>query len=400
MLSDGGFDRKGKLFRAFPVYPSHVDIGTLILGLAIGIVVGALAAALWASRAGASVREDLARTRAELAGQGETAARQRESFVTLSSDVLQASQKSFLDLVRPVEASLRQVDEKLRAMEKEREGAYRELKSQVVTMGQASERLRTETATLSQALRAPHTRGRWGEIHLKRVVELSGMHKHCDFIEQTTIGAEGNVLRPDLIVHLPGGKRLIVDAKVPLTSYLEAQETTDDVIRDRKLAEHARQVKDRITSLSAKSYWEQFDDTPEFVVLFIPGESFFSAAVQRDPDLIEYGFGRGVIPASPTNLVALLKTVHFAWRQEKVAENAAEIRDLGAELYDRLATMTGHFKDLGANLDGTIKSYNQAMASLATRVIVSARKMKELGAAGPKDMPELAPVEREPTQLT
>jgi DNA recombination protein RmuC len=380
-----------------------MELGSLLLGLALGAVVGALAAALWAARVNALVREELARTQAELAGQAgqaDTATRQRESFVALSTEVLQNSQKSFLDLVRPVETSLKQVDEKLRSMEKEREGAYRELKSQVVTMGQASERLRTETATLSQALRAPHTRGRWGEIHLKRVVELAGMQAHCDFVEQTTIGAEGGALRPDLIVNLPGGKRLVVDAKVPLTSYLEAQETTDDAVRDRKLGEHARQVKDRITSLGQKSYWEQFDESPEFVVLFIPGESFFSAAVQRDPELLEYGFGRGVVPASPTNLVALLKTVHYAWQQEKVAKNAEEIRDLGVELHDRLATVAGYFKDLGANLDGTMKSYNQAMASLNTRVLVSARKMKELGAGGPKDIPELEPIERESSKLT
>jgi DNA recombination protein RmuC len=376
-----------------------MEAGSLLLGLALGAVLGGLTAALNAARATAALREDLARARAELEAQADTATRQRESFVALSTEVLQNNQKSFLELVRPVESSLRQVDEKLRSMEKEREGAYRELKSQVVTMGQASERLRTETATLSQALRAPHTRGRWGELHLKRVVELSGMQAHCDFAEQTTIGAEGGVLRPDLIVNLPGGKRLIVDAKVPLTSYLEAQETTDDVVRERKLGEHARQVKDRITSLSSKSYWEQFDDTPEFVVLFIPGEAFFSAAVQRDPELLEYGFGRGVVPASPTNLIALLKTVHYAWRQEKVAENAAEIRDLGADLYDRIATMTGYFRDLGASLDGTMKSYNQVIASLGSRVLVSARKMKELGAGGPKEIPELEPVDREPSQL-
>jgi DNA recombination protein RmuC len=376
-----------------------MEVGSLLLGLALGAVLGALAAALRAARANAGVREDLARARAELAAQADTATRQRESFVALSTEVLQNNQKSFLELVRPVESSLKQVDEKLRSMEKEREGAYRELKSEVVTMGQASERLRTETATLSQALRAPHTRGRWGELHLKRVVELSGMQAHCDFAEQTTIGAEGGVLRPDLIVNLPGGKRLIVDAKVPLTSYLEAQETTDDVVRERKLGEHARQVKERITSLSSKSYWEQFDDTPEFVVLFIPGEAFFSAAVQRDPELLEYGFGRGVVPASPTNLIALLKTVHYAWRQEIVAENAAEIRDLGADLYDRIATMTGYFRDLGASLDGTMKSYNQVIASLSSRVLVSARKMKELGAGGPKEIPELEPVDREPSPL-
>lgn len=376
-----------------------MEIASLLTGLALGAILGALAAALRAARAHAVVREDLARTRAELAGQADAATRQRESFVALSTDVLQSTQKSFLDLVRPVEASLKQVDEKLRAMEKEREGAYRELKSQVVTMGQASERLRTETATLSQALRAPHTRGRWGEIHLKRVVELSGMQAHCDFVEQPTVAAEGGALRPDVIINLPAGKRLIVDAKVPLNAYLEAQETADEALRDRKLGEHTRQVKDHITRLSQKNYWEQFEHTPEFVVLFIPGESFFSAAVQRDPELLEYGFSRGVVPASPTNLIALLKTVHYAWRQENAAANAEEIRDLGVELYERLATMTGHFKDLGASLDGTVKSYNQAMASLGSRVLVSARKMKELGAGSSKELSDPETVEREPRAL-
>jgi DNA recombination protein RmuC len=373
-----------------------MDFGAILLGLVVGALIGGLAAALWAARSGARLREDLARTRAELAAGSDTATRQRESFVALSTDVLQNSQKSFLDLVRPVEQSLKQVDEKLQAMEKEREGAYRELKSQVATMGQVSERLRTETATLSQALRAPHTRGRWGEIHLKRVVELAGMQPHCDFVEQTTVVGENSTIRPDLIVNLPGGKRLVVDAKVPLTSYLEAQETTDEAVIGQKLADHARQVKDRISRLSQRSYMDQFDQAPEFVILYMPGEAFFSAAVARDPELLEFGFTRGVVLASPTNLVALLKAIYYAWQGEKVAENAAQIRDLGAELYDRIATMTSYFKDLGASLDGSVKSYNQAVASLGSRVLVTARKMKELGAGTSKELPDPDPVEREP----
>jgi DNA recombination protein RmuC len=371
-----------------------MEIASLVIGLVLGAVLGAFGTALWAVRRAASAREDLARAQAELAARAESTSRQRETFVALSTDVLRNTQQSFLDLVRPVEASLKQVDEKLRQMEKEREGAYRELKSQVVTMGQASERLRSETATLSQALRAPHTRGRWGEIHLKRVVELSGMQAHCDFVEQSTVAGDGGALRPDVIVHLPGGKTLIVDAKVPLTSYLEAQETADEALRDRKLGEHTRQVRDHITRLSLKAYWEQFDESPEFVVLFIPGESFFSAAVQRDPDLLEFGFTRGVVPASPTNLIALLKTVHYSWGQQKAAANAEEIRDLGIELYERLATLSGHFKSLGASLDSAVASYNQAMASLGSRVIVTARKMKELGAGSSKEISDPDPVER------
>ena len=376
-------------------YPWDVS-GAFAIGLLLGAVLGALAAALWSSRGQAVLREEVAHLRAEREAQDDAATRQRDQFVAVSTEVLQSSQRSFLDLVRPVETALKEVDEKLRGIEKEREGAYRELRSQVAEMRQANDRLRTETAALSQALRAPHTRGRWGEIHLKRVVELAGLQAHCDFVEQTTVTGETATIRPDLIVKLPGGKRLVVDAKVPLTSYLEAQEATDDAVRDRKLGEHARQVKDHIARLSLKSYHDQFDDAPEFVVLFIPGEAFFSAAVQRDPELLEFGFSRGIVPASPTNLVALLKTVHYAWQQEKVAENAERIRDLGAELYDRIVTMTGYLKDLGGSLDRSVRSYNEAIASFDRRVLVAARKMKELGAGCSKELPDTDPVEREP----
>lgn len=365
------------------------------IGLLLGALLGALAAALRSVRTSSRLREDLARTAAELEALRGSTATQRETFVALSTEALQNNQRSFLDLVRPVETALKQVDDKLRALEKEREGAYRELKGQVAAMGQASERLRTETATLSQALRAPHTRGKWGEIHLKRVVELSGMQSHCDFVEQTAVSVESGILRPDMVVDLPGGKRLVVDAKVPLTSYLEAQESADEETRERKLADHARQVRDRINRLSLRSYQEQFDQAPEFVVLYIPGEAFFSAAVQKDPELLEYGFARGVVLASPTNLVALMKAVHYAWQQEKVAENAEKIRDLGADLYDRIGTMTGYLKDLGASLERTVKSYNETIASFDRRVLVSARKMKELGAGSSKEIPEAEPVERE-----
>src|SRR5262245_55183778 len=245
-------DAQKTLFRGSR-YPCHMS-GAFPIGLLLGAILGALAAALWSSRSQARLREDVARLRAERDAQGDAATRQREQFVAVSTDVLQSTQRSFLDLVRPVESALKDVDDKLRGIEKEREGAYRELKSQVAEMRQANERLRNETAALSQALRAPHTRGRWGEIHLKRVVELAGMQAHCDFVEQTTVSGETGTVRPDLVVELPGGKRLVVDAKVPLTSYLEAQEATDEVVRDRKLGEHARQVKDHVTRLSLKSY--------------------------------------------------------------------------------------------------------------------------------------------------
>lgn len=372
-----------------------MDPAALLIGLVVGALLGGLAAALWGARGAARLREDLARTQAERDAQTASTGHQRESFVALSSDVLQSTQKSFLEAVRPFETSLRQVDEKLRALEKEREGAYRELRSQVAAMREDSLRLGRETAGLTQALRAPQTRGRWGEIHLRRVVELAGMQAHCDFVEQATLTGESATLRPDLIVNLPGGKSLVVDAKVPLTSYLEAQETTDESKRDAKLADHARQMRDRIARLSQKAYVEQLDHTPEFVVLYVPGEAFFAAAVERDPELLEFGFTRGVVIASPTNLVALLKSVYYAWQQEKVAENAERIRDLGAELYDRIATMNSYFKDLGAGLDGAVKSYNQAIASLGSRVLVTARRMKELGAGGSKPLDDPPPVEAE-----
>ncbi len=373
-----------------------MDVATPLVCFIAGAAIGGLAVALAAARSTGRLRETLARTQSELDGRAEAGSRQRESFVALSGEVLDRTQKSFIELTRPMESTLKQLDARLQAMEKEREGAYRELRTQVASMGQANERLRTETATLSQALRAPHTRGRWGEIHLKRVIELAGMQPHCDFVEQTMVAGEGAVVRPDLIVNLPGGKRLVVDAKVPLTAYLEAQETTDETQRDAKLAEHARQMKDRVTRLSQRGYTDQFDQAPEFVVLYVPGEAFFSAAVARDPQLLEYGFSRGVVLASPSNLVALLKAIHYAWQQEKVAENAEKIRDLGVELYDRIQTLTTYFSDMGASLDGAMKSYNQAMTSLRTRVIVSARKMKELGAGSSKEIPEIEPIDREP----
>jgi DNA recombination protein RmuC len=266
-------------------------------------------------------------------------------------------------------------------------------------MGRSSERLRLETAGLKEALRGPISRGRWGEIHLRRVAELSGMVAHCDFFEQTTLVGEGGAQRPDMIVRLPGGKSLIVDAKVPLRAFLEAQESPDDAERERRMGEHARLVRDHVTTLSRKSYGDQLDATPEFVVMFVPGEAFFSAAVQRDPELLEFGFSRGVIAASPTNLVALLKTVHYAWQQEKVAENAERIRDLAVELHDRLGTMTGYFKDLGAQLGKAVDSYNAAIASLQSRVLIPGRKLKEMGVGGSKELPDPAIVESEPKKF-
>jgi len=369
-----------------------MDGTSLLVGLALGVVLGGLAAALAAARGGARLREELARARAEGDARQTTEQRLAETFSHLSRQALDSNRTTFFDQVQPIASKLKDFEDKLSALQTARAAADAEIRQQ-------AEGLRLETAGLTQALRGPISRGRWGEIHLKRVVELSGMVPHCDFLEQATLFGDVGAQRPDMIVYLPGGKTLVVDAKLPLRAFLEAQEALNDAERERRLTEHAKLVRDHVTSLSRKAYTDQLDVTPEFVVMFIPGESFFSSAVQRDADLLEYGFGRGVILASPTNLVALLKTIHYAWQQEKVAENAERIRDLGAELHERLATMTAYFRDLGASLGKAVDSYNSTLASLQSRVLVPARKLKEMGAASSKELPDPAVLETEPKKI-
>lgn len=312
-----------------------------------------------------------------------------------AAEDLSARHKAIGDLLSPVQEALKQVDAKIHALEKEREGAYRALREQVASLAGTQEKLRGETANLVQALRAPSVRGRWGEIHLRRLVELAGMVEHCDFEEQAAVDTEQGRLRPDLAVRLPGGKRILVDAKVPLKAYLEAQEIAEEEARRAKLDEHARAVRDHIARLGSKAYADQFEDTPDFVVMFIPGEAFFAAAVERDPELIEYGFARRVIPASPTTLLPLLKTVYLVWQQEKAAQSAREIRDLGAELHDRLRVMSDHLAQLGEHLGRAVDAYDQTVGSFERRVLVAARRLRELGAAD-RDLAELEPIERRP----
>ena len=314
-------------------------------------------------------------------------------FQTEASADLQAKQKAVEDLVAPVRDSLDKVDEQIQQMEIARGEAYGDLRAQVQSLIITQKELQSQTGNLVRALRTPNVRGRWGEIQLRRVVEIAGMLPYCDFAEQETITTDTGRIRPDLVVKLPAGKQVVVDAKTPLQAFLDAFETTDEETRRTCLATHARQVRDHINTLSGKKYWEQFESTPEFVVMFLPGETFFSAALEQDTALIEHGVLNKVIPASPTTLIALLKAINYGWNQEKLARNAQQISELGKELHERLRRLAIHITAVGTNLDRAVEAYNHAVGSLENRVLVSARKFAELGASVAEDIPELAPIE-------
>ena len=336
----------------------------------------------------------------------ETKQQMEDKFRHLASDALQTNSQLFLDrsrsqiehLIEPVNQSLRNFEEQVREIEKSRAGAYQGIMAQVDALTHLQERVRESTDQLKTALRSPSQRGRWGEIQLRRVVELAGMLEYCDFSEQKTLFGETNQ-RPDLTVRLPNQCQVIVDAKVSLEAYLKSVETTDMAERSRHLLDHARQVRTHIKSLSEKAYWERLPCTPEFVVAFLPLESLFSAAVENDSSLLEFGVSKRVLLATPLTLISLLLTVAHGWRQQAFAENVEKIRETGVELYSRLGTMHGHFSKLGEAIEKTVSAYNSTVGSLERNVFSSARKFRDLRPGNAEAPPEVVGVESLPRKL-
>ena len=376
--------------------------------LILGLVAGGVAVALYGRPRLRALREQVARERAN-AEEKVTLVQQlntswEERFREMSAAALAQNNTSFLSLAEtklsPLNATLAQFEQQTRALEQSRQEAYTRLTTQVGSLVSLQEQLRCETRSLATALRAPATRGRWGEMQLRRTVEAAGMLEYCDFLEQASVrDVDGKLLRPDLVVNLPGGRQVVVDAKAPLQALLDAlDETLSEEARAQKMADFARHVRDHIAKLSAKAYWQQFSPAPDFVFMFLPGESFYRAALEEDPSLLDLHASSRVIVASPTTLITLLRAIAVGWREEQVAESARYVSELGRELYERLSTMVDHFGTVGKRLDGAVQAYNQTVGSLERRVLVSARKFPEHGIGTDKQIVELTPVDKSTQQ--
>ncbi len=401
-----------------------------LAGLAAGLLIGAVAAALWRGRRIAGLERDLAVQAERLRGEASLAA-EREVLVAhaderlahllgeLADKSLQSKSETFLRLAResvgqqqakatgdlrvtlhklvgPISQALQKTEQQIARIEAERQQAYGSIRQELKAMQETQQALRQETRHLVTALRRPEVRGQWGELTLRRLVELAGMVEHCDFVEQEQRdGESGGAIRPDMIIRLPESRELVVDAKTPLDGYLEATEAADDAARRTALARHARNLRNHVRALSDRRYWAALETSPEFVILFVPGDQFLSAALEEQPDLLEEAIRRKVILATPTSLVALLKSVAYGWRQLSLARNAAQIRDLAETLYKRIGTFTGHMGSLGRQLESSVKGFNRAVGSLERSVLPSARRFAELGIEG-EPLDELEPIEQAP----
>ena len=412
-----------------------MDLSIIVI-LAAGVAIGAAVGWLVTRPEHARLRSELEKERAvhaERVAASQQAHQQaeaslREAFQALSADALKTNNEAFLhlaesrlrearteatsdiderkkaieNLLAPMAKTLDQVDREIKESERRRVQSSTELIQKIATLDTMGQGLRSETARLVDALKRPGVRGRWGELQLKRVVELAGMVEHCHFTEQQTIDADDGRMRPDVIVRLPGGKHVVIDAKVPLDAYLKALDAPDDAVRQRLLADHAKQVRTHLCQLAAKGYAAHVQPSPDFVVMFLPGEMFFSAALEQDPTLIEYGAvgtAKRVIPASPTTLIALLRAVAYGWQQEAVARDAREIADCGRKLYESVGKLSEHFEKLGSRLRGSVEAYNEAIGSLEGNVLVKARKFKDLQAANGDDLQQIEPIDKQPRML-
>jgi DNA recombination protein RmuC len=375
-------------------------------GVALGVLLALAGATLLSRRGARQLADSEVRLRASMQQFASAALRDNaDVFLKLAREAFGREQATLAGtwrereqalqaLVDPIRSALEKTESQVAAMERERREAFITLRAQIEALAHGNSALQRETGNLVTALRRPEVRGRWGELTLRRVVELAGLSEHCDFTEQPSLDAGGALQRPDLVVSLPEGRRLVVDAKTPLEGYLDAIDAPSEELRSRALARHAQQVEARVRELAAKSYWTQFQHAPEFVVLFLPGDQFLSSALAERPELLEHALASSVIVATPSTLIALLKAVAYGWRQAAVAENAAVIRDLGQELHKRLSSFVAHLARAGRSLTGAVDAYNSAVGSLERQVLPGARRFTELGAATGEPIANLEPIDR------